>query len=97
MNIVSFSEMDEDKKRFFHKHDNDFTIETSGNSAEYYRKTYSFVDGSNWYEVSRKVFIKTQLEHYKCLIEVELLETEYWSSDDSESKYYYSSWKPISV
>ena len=36
MNIIKYSDYDNIKKDFFRKHKNDFTIDTTGNSAEYY-------------------------------------------------------------
>lgn len=94
MNIVTYDEYNSDKIAFFKRHDNDFELQTEGTSAEYYRKTYSFSDEAVWYEVSRKVYIpieqKVRLVDVK--IDVELLETEYYNSQESESKYYYEKW-----
>lgn len=92
--IVKVDEYVEDKNNFFRKHNNDFTCETSGGSAEYYRKTYVFTDGAVWYEVMRKVYETVDIEKYFCIIkcDIELFETEYWSTDNAESKKYYEPW-----
>ena len=94
MNIVTYNEYEEMKKKFFCKHNNDFQCDTRGNSAEYYRKTYVFGDGAIWYEVMMKIYTGAEAEVHgiKILVEVELMQTEFWSSDDSESRYYFEPW-----
>lgn len=94
MNIVKYDEYEYDKKMFFRKHYNDFQCETRGSSAEYYIKTYTFVDNAVWYEIMQKKIVEQELEINYCHIKVdiELLETEYWNSDNSDSKYYYEPW-----
>lgn len=95
MNIVNTQEYNDIKKLFFRKHNNDFQCETEGSSAEYYRKTYIFEDHSIWYEVMQKKTIIAQAKYYNIEFptEVEVMETEFWSTDNSESKYYYEPWK----
>lgn len=94
MNVVKFDEYENDKKEFFRKHKNDFRCETSNGSAEYYNKTYVFDDGAIWYEVMRKVYenIKVEIYYISIPVEVELFQTEYWSSDNADSKVYYEPW-----
>ena len=95
MNIVRYNEYESDKVAFFKKHKNDYQCETQGSSAEYYRKTYVFADGAIWYEVMQQKYVETEVEIYYCNIKTEvcLFETEYWSSDNAESKYYYEPWE----
>lgn len=94
MNIVTFNEYENDKLEFFNKHYRDFTCDTIGNSAEYYTKTYMFNDGAVWYEVSRMVEVEEIVNVHKCDVKVriDMLQTEYWSNDKSESKFYYEPW-----
>lgn len=93
--IVTYQEYNDEKQAFFRKHKNDYELETQGGSAEYYRKTYAFKDKAVWYEVMMKQTVSERVEVYKCNVNVELdmLQTEYWSSDDSKSKFYYEPWK----
>lgn len=94
MNIVKSEKYEQDKRIFFKKHNNDFQCETQGSSAEYYRKTYIFTDGAVWYEIMQQKYIETDVEIYYCHSKVELclFETEYWNSENAESKYYYEPW-----
>ena len=91
---VSYSEYVEEFKKFCHKHNNDFNCTTTGHSAEYYHKTYMFSDGATWYEVMTKIYENVEAEAHgiKIPVEVELMKTEFWSSDDAESKYYFEPW-----
>lgn len=93
--IVKIEEYNDDKKEFFRKHHNNFNCETEGNSAEYYRKTYVFADGAIWYEVMRKVYETVEVEKFYCKIncDIELFETEYWSTDYPDSQKCYEPWK----
>src|SRR5574344_38303 len=99
--IVDQNEYEHEKNRFFKiTHNCDFTTSTVGSSAEYYAKTYAFEDGAVWYEVNRKTFDEQEVEiNIKCIkstvkrkIITELMEVEYWSSDDADSKKYYELW-----
>ena len=94
MNTVTSYEYEELKKKFFHKHNNEFQCDTQGNSAEYYHKTYVFEDGATWYEVMMKIYESVEAEAHgiKIPVEVELMQVEFWSSDDAESKYYFEPW-----
>lgn len=94
MNIVTYNEYEEMKKKFFCKHNNDFQCDTQGNSAEYYHKSYVFEDGAVWHEVMQKIYKNAEADVYgfKIPVEVELMQTEFWSSDDAESRYYFEPW-----
>ena len=94
MNIIKYSDYDNIKKDFFRKHKNDFTIDTTGNSTEYYRKTYVFNDGAIWYEVMTKVTQEVEITVNLCDVKVyvDLMQTEFWSADESNSSFYYEKW-----
>ena len=89
--IVKVDEYLNDKKSFFNKHNNDFTCETECSLDEYYRKTYIFADNAIWYEIMMKVDETVEVKKYFCTFncKIELVETEYWSTDNAESKKYY--------
>ena len=94
MQIVRSEEYEEMKKSFFRRHKRDFQIDTRGSFAEKYYKTYVFEDGAIWYEVMMRIYEGAEAEVHgiKIPVEVELTQTEFWSSDDSESRYYFEPW-----
>lgn len=96
MYIVRQTEYEDAKREFFAKHQNDFNLETTGNSAEYYRKTYTFSDGASWYEVMLKTTVSQDVVINFCAItvSVDMLQTEYWNNEDSKSYFYYEPWDP---
>ena len=91
---VNYSEYAELKGKFFRKHDNDYELQQGGTSAEYYHKEYVFKDGAIWYEVMTKTYeVETiEIKYCKCEVSVAMLRTEFWSSDNAESNYYYEPW-----
>lgn len=93
MNVVTSKEYDDEKRQFFAKHGT-FRINTSAGSAEYYHKEYVFEDNAVWYEVMMRVSEPVHVEVKKCHItmEADLLRTEYYNSDDADSKYYFEPW-----
>ena len=90
--LVDYNRYVEDKKAFFEKHKFDFNCDTSPlNEYSEYHKTYIFADHSVWYELIRPCY-----EDYTVAVKgvtikgkAKLLQTEYWSTDNSESKVYY--------
>lgn len=92
MTIVNWREYTKAKKDFMWKHDNDFRVETSP-MDEYgrYYKTYICADGALWYEIMTPTYETGTAFIRGCEVKVEIkmLRTEFYSSDDSESKYYY--------
>ena len=92
--IVSVEEYNAMKNIFFKKHNNDFECQTEGYSAEHYNKTYMFEDGSTWYESMSREQLVEEIEVKKCkvYVNVDLMRIEFWSSDHSESHYYYEPW-----
>ena len=92
MKIVSYKEWNDEKIKFMEKHNFDYTVETSSmNEYGEYHKVYVFEDGANWYENMRPVWEKATVEvkRVPCTVEIKLLETEFYSSEDAQSKYYY--------
>lgn len=92
MKVVDYSEYEELKKGFVQKHDCDFEIETSqmDQYGRYY-KQYNFKDGAFWYETIMPVYETVTSVVHKCEIsmDVKLLRTEFWNSDNSESNLLY--------
>lgn len=89
--LVNYNTYNEEKKAFFKKHHN-LNCETS--SMDCFGRThkmYIFEDGSKWYEIISPEHISQEVKIKTCKITVEVkrLKTEFWSTDDSFSKYYY--------
>ena len=89
---VNYQEYAKLKNEFFKKHDFDYGIKTS-QMDEYgqYHKEYLFLDDAVWYESYRPTFEKVEIEVKKVKVEIEvkLFCTEFWSTDDSNSKCMY--------
>ncbi len=92
---VNYETYTADKQAFIKKHGKgDWKVETSA-MDEYgcYHKEYIFDDGAIFYEVMRPEYFKQEVEiattMVKVEVEVKMLSTEYWSSDDAKSKKYY--------
>lgn len=81
-----------EREMFFRKHNCDFEVQTS-QMDEYgmYHKEYIFADGAIWYEVMSPEYVKEEVNIKLCkvTVEVKMFRTEFWSSDDSVSKFYY--------
>ena len=95
MGVVSSQKSSQAKLDFFAKHRNDYTVETIGNDAEYYRKTYEFADGAVWYEVMIKQFIEETIEVRLVPVNliIAMLQTECWNSEDSTTIISYEQWQ----
>lgn len=93
MDIVTEHEYNDIKRIFFRKHNNEFQCETEG-SVEHCHKTYVFDDGAVQHEVMQKQTVMAQAKYYNAEFpaEVEVMETEFWSNEDDESKYWYQAW-----
>ena len=92
MTISNYDEYMADKKAFFNKYNNDFEVQTSQmDSYGSYSKTYIFSDNAIWYEVMTPTYEQATVEIKKVMVKVEvkMLRTEYFSTDDAHSKYYY--------
>lgn len=89
---VTYGEYSNDLDRFILKHSkkSDVEVYTSPYENKQYRKTWTYADGQ-FVEINREVWKKELVEVYNTWIEIEvhLLEHEYWSTDNSVSKYWY--------
>lgn len=95
---VNYETYDNEKMNFIRKYGKkyDWTIDTSPmNEYGVYYKTYIFENGASWYERMSPVYkskeVETEIEGItvKATIKVKLFQTEFWSSDNAESKIYY--------
>lgn len=85
------------KKAFIENHkDSDWTTDTSSmDSTGKYTKTYQFSDGAVLIEINRPVYETREVEvevkgiKVRQTIEVKLLETECWNTDDAKSVKFY--------
>lgn len=89
---VNYKDYTSEKKAFFNKHHNDFRCETSS-MDEYgrYHKTYVFADNAVWYETMGPTYetAEVEIKFVKVTVEVKMFRTEFWSSDNANSKYYF--------
>jgi hypothetical protein len=95
MNTVTYEQYNEEKAAFFAKHDNDFKVESKyGSESSSYLKTYVFEDGACWHELLRNVHEEAEFTHRGITFKsnVSLAQMEFWDSDNSKSRYYYSKW-----
>ena len=92
MATLNYQEYTTKKDAFFKKHKNDFRINTSS-MDEYgrYHKDYIFEDGAVWYEDMMPTFEQATVEIKKVnvKVEVKMLRTEFYNTDDATSNYYY--------
>ena len=93
---VNYETYMNDKKAFLNKHHNDWEVTTSPmNEYGCYYKWYVCKDGAIWYESmspeyeSTEVEVEIKMVKVKTTVEVKMLRTEYFSSDDAKSNYYY--------
>lgn len=92
MSRVSYREYNNDKNAFFKKHKSDFDVDTSSlDKYGRYSKTYCFADGAVWYEVMSVVYedYEVEVKGVKINGTAKLFRTEYFSSDDANSKFVY--------
>ena len=90
--VVHYDEYSKAKSAFLRKHDSNFRIDTSPmDSYGVYHKEYVCRDGAVWYEVMSPEYVTeiVEIKFARCKVEVKMLKTEFWSSDDAQSKYYY--------
>lgn len=94
MKQVNYKEYTDDLNRFIEKHSKkyDMNIWTSPITNGEYRKEYAFEDGNSFYEINNLNYIEeveVEVKGIKVKVDVKLVNHEYWSSDDSTSKYWY--------
>ncbi len=79
------------KLNFLKKHD-EWTVSTSPmNEYGEWHKTYSCSDGAEMHENMRPIYRQAVciVHDLRVKVQVKLLETELYSSDDAQSVYYY--------
>lgn len=84
------------KNAFIKKHNEaDWTVHTSP-MDEYgqYCKNYVFTDGAVLTEINRPVVetVKVEVKGVEVEVEVKLMETEAWNTDDAKSVKWYEKW-----
>lgn len=84
------------KNAFIKKHNEaDWTVHTSP-MDEYgqYCKNYIFTDGAVLTEINRPVveIVKVEVKGVEVEVEVKLMETEAWNTDDAKSVKWYEKW-----
>ena len=97
MAIADYKQYMAEKREFFSNHGYDFEVSTSPmDQYGVYNKEFVFSDGAVWYErlaptwrkagatVEVITGVTVRLEQ-----DVKLFETEYWSTDNAESRKYY--------
>lgn len=89
---VTYNDYVNEKKAFFNKHHNDFRCETSS-MDEYgrYYKNYVFADNAIWYETMSPTYeiAEVEIKLVKVQVEVKMLRTEFFNTDNASSKYYF--------
>ena len=89
---VTYKEYMGMKRAFFEKHNYDFRTETSP-MDEYgrYVKTYNFEDGAQWFEQMSPEYVReiVKIKLAQVEVEVKMLRTEYWNTENASSRYYY--------
>ncbi len=97
MDKVNMSEYEAERVAFYKKHNSE-NLSWPKEDTEFKngvtRKTVTFEDGAIWYEVSTKITEerKAKVEgvpEFTINLSLDLLKTEFWSSDNSISKYAY--------
>lgn len=89
---VTYSDYSAEKKSFFQKHKHDFRTETSAmDQYGRYHKTYIFSDGAIWYETMSPEYVTVDVAVKLVIVpvEIKMFRTEFWSTDNASSKYYY--------
>lgn len=93
MATVNFKEYQKDLVNFCTKHNEkaDCIIYTSPMVNNSWHKEYCYSDGSTFYEINEIIEEKVEIEIHgiKANVTVKLYRTEYWSTDNSQSKFYY--------
>lgn len=83
------------KQKFFKRHDNSFRAQTSQMDEQgIWHKEYIFDDDAVWYETYTPVVeqANASIHGMSFKVDVKLLRTEFWCTDDSKSNYYYERW-----
>ena len=92
---VTWSEYEKDFGEFLKKHQkgsNEISVSTSPMTNDRYHKTYASTDGGEFTEINERVteMAEAEIHGLKVTVPVVLYRTEYWSTDNSKSKFVYS-------
>lgn len=93
MKTVTFAEFDKEYTAFAIKHNRkaerrEYTDLVDG----LIRKMVCWSDGATWWEITETNYseeVEIEVHGIKVTVNVPLRKTEYWSTEDSESKYFY--------
>lgn len=84
------------KMDFIKKHyDSDWTVQISPMDKNgQYAKNYIFEDGAVLTEINRPVYeeVEVEVKGVRVKVEVKLMETEAWNTDDATSVKWYEKW-----
>ena len=90
---VDYKEYTKDLQDFIKKHGKQgWEVQTSPmDEYGYYHKEYICNDGAIFYEVMGPEYCKQKVtvKMVEVEVEIKLFRTEYWSSDNASSKFYY--------
>lgn len=89
---IDYRDYTNEKQEFFKAHHYDYRVCTSGlDEYNRYHKEYIFEDGAIWYEVMGAVTEGATINIHGLEIntDVKLYRTEYWSTENATSKFYY--------
>ena len=94
MKQVNYSEYQKDLNEFIKRHSkkSDLHVWTSALVDGEYHKEYLFEDGNGFYKINNMNYIeKVEIEVHGLIViaEVKMVKHEYYSTDDSVSKYWY--------
>lgn len=92
MKEVTYNDYTKDLEKFIAKHckKSDLDVYTSPYINGQYHKNYTYIDGQ-FTEVNREVWEKVSINIHGQNVDVNIhaIQHEYWSTDDSGSKYWY--------
>ena len=91
MNIVTAKEYEKEKVEFLHSHKDWNVITSPMDENGKYHKEYVCDNGDIWFEICKPYedTVETEINRCKLNVDVTLFETEFWSTSDSVSKFYY--------
>lgn len=94
MRTVTYDEYSKDLKNFIDKHSKkcDWKVYTSPLIDGQYHKNIVFEDGSEFTEINELNYsevVEIMVHNIPVTVTVDLIRHEYWSTDDSVSKYWY--------
>lgn len=94
--VVNSKQYEDEKLKFLKRHKNRYQLYTSPMDANgQYNKIYATEDGGQWCEVMVPVVEEVEVEIHGCKIctvSAKFMRTEFWSTDNANSKYYYEKW-----